>query len=175
MSEQNADEGGMNSTNDTTNPPFATRTPLHIGAVGITVRDLDQALGFYHNVVGLSVLERAEHAARLGVGDVVLVELTHRSEVQSDDPHTPGLYHVAFVMPTRADLARWALHMSAPTCQSARMITGSASILSQHRKATASIYADRPAEPGAGARGCPDASNRSTSDLPARRDAAADG
>jgi len=103
-------ESEMNSTNET--PPFATRTPLHIGAVGITVRDLDQALGFYRNVVGLSVLERGEHAAQLGIGDIVLIELMHRPEVQSDDPRTPGLYHVAFVMPTRADLARWMLHRS---------------------------------------------------------------
>ena len=137
----------MNSTDET--PPFATRTPLHIGAVGITVRDLDQALGFYHNVVGLSVLERGEHAAQLGVGDVVLVELMHRPEVQSDDPRTPGLYHVAFVMPTRADLARWMLHLSTADLT----IVGAndhgvceAFYLNDPEGNGVEIYADRPAE-----------------------------
>jgi|SRR5882672_1219458 catechol 2,3-dioxygenase len=139
----------MSSTNDSTNLPFATRTPLHIGAVGITVRDLDQALGFYHNVVGLSVLERAEHAARLGVGDVVLVELTHQPEVQSDDPHTPGLYHVAFVMPTRADLARWMLHMSGadvPIIGANDHGVCEAFYLNDPEGNGVEIYADRPAE-----------------------------
>jgi len=137
----------MNSTNQTR--PFATRTPLHIGAVGITVRDLDQALGFYHSVVGLSVLERGEEVALLGVGDVVLVELTHRPEVQSDDPRTPGLYHVAFVMPTRANLARWMLHISSADL----MIIGAndhgvceAFYLNDPEGNGVEIYADRPAE-----------------------------
>ena len=137
----------MNSASET--PPFATRTPLHIGAVGITVRDLDQALDFYHNIVGLSVLERGENAAQLGVGDVILLELMHRPESQSDDPRTAGLYHVAFVMPTRADLARWMLHLSSadlPIVGANDHGVCEAFYLNDPEGNGVEIYADRPAE-----------------------------
>jgi catechol 2,3-dioxygenase len=94
------------------NPTFATRTPLHIGAVGLAVRDLDQAVAFYRDMLGLAVLERVDGEVRLGVADIVLIELAHRPGLRPDDTHTAGLYHLAFVMPTRSDLARWLLTLA---------------------------------------------------------------
>jgi len=43
---------------------------------------------------------------------VTLIEIEHRPDAKPDDPATAGLYHTAFLMPTRADHARWILHIA---------------------------------------------------------------
>ena len=48
----------MDAPNPSATPTFASRTPLHIGAVGLKVRDLDRLTAFYRDVLGLSVLDR---------------------------------------------------------------------------------------------------------------------
>ena len=58
----------MDATNPSAVPTFASRTPLHIGAVGLTVRDLDGVAAFYRDVLGLTMIERAGGVARLGAG-----------------------------------------------------------------------------------------------------------
>jgi catechol 2,3-dioxygenase len=102
----------MDAPNPSVSPTFATSTPLHVGAIGLNVRDLDRVLAWYREVIGLAVLERRNGVARLGAGGLPLVELRQRDDLDSDDPHSAGLYHTAFLMPTRADLARWVLHIA---------------------------------------------------------------
>ena len=48
----------------------------------------------------------------LGVGDVTLIEIEHRPDAKPDDPAQAGLYHTAFLMPTRQDHARWIMHIA---------------------------------------------------------------
>jgi catechol 2,3-dioxygenase len=93
-------------------PTFANRTPLRIGAVGLIARDLDLLTGYYRELLGLSLLERGDRIARLGTGGVTLLEIEHRPDAKPDDPATAGLYHTAFLMPTRQDHARWILHVA---------------------------------------------------------------
>jgi catechol 2,3-dioxygenase len=57
------------------------------------------------------VQERSDRKARLGTGGVTLIEIEHRPDAKPDDPATAGLYHTAFLMPTRADHARWIHHI----------------------------------------------------------------
>jgi catechol 2,3-dioxygenase len=102
----------MDAPNPSAQPTFASRTPLHIGAVGLIARDLDRLTGFYRDLLGLSVLERTNRVARLGAGDRMLLEIEHRPDAKPDDPAAAGLYHTAFLMPTRADHARWILHVA---------------------------------------------------------------
>lgn len=102
----------MDAPNPSATPTFASRTPLHIGAIGLIARDLDRLTDFYHDLLGLSVQERDPRKARLGVGDVTLIEIEHRPDAKPDDPATAGLYHTAFLMPTRADHARWIHHIA---------------------------------------------------------------
>lgn len=102
----------MDAANPSATPTFASRTPLHIGAVGLIARDLDRLADYYQNLLGLSMLERTSKLARLGVNGVTLIEIEHRPDVKPDDERTAGLYHTAFLMPTRQDHARWILHIA---------------------------------------------------------------
>jgi catechol 2,3-dioxygenase len=102
----------MDAPNPSATPTFANRTPLHIGAIGLLARDLDRLADFYQKLLGLTVFERTDRVARLGVGDVTLIEIEHRPNAKPDDPSQAGLYHTAFLMPTRADHARWILHIA---------------------------------------------------------------
>jgi catechol 2,3-dioxygenase len=100
----------MDATNPSASPTFASRTPLRIGTVGLTVRDLGRLTTYYRDMLGLTVLERTKDTARLGTAGVALLELTEKPDALPDDTREAGLYHTAFLMPTRADHARWIMH-----------------------------------------------------------------
>src|SRR5215470_16012250 len=102
----------MDAPNPSATPTFANRTPLHVGAYALKVRDLDRVTAFYRDVLGLAVLDQTKDGAVLGAGGVPFVHLEHRPNAKPDDTREAGLYHTAFLMPTRADLARWVLHVA---------------------------------------------------------------
>jgi catechol 2,3-dioxygenase len=56
------------------------------------------------------VLSREENATHLGAGGVRLLTLQSRAEALPEAPGSAGLFHTAFLMPTRKDLARWLVH-----------------------------------------------------------------
>jgi len=102
----------MDAPNPSAIPTFASRTPLHIGAVALKVRDLDKLTAYYRDAIGLAVLDRNQDRATLGAGGVPLLVLERDGRAKPDDPRTAGLYHTAFLVPTRADLARWLLDVA---------------------------------------------------------------
>ncbi len=139
----------MDAPNPSATPTFASRTPLHIGAVGLKVRDLDRLTGFYRDVLGLSVLDRSTDGAALGAGGVPLVHIEHRPDAKPDDTRTAGLYHTAFLMPTRADLARWLLHVArgkVPLTGASDHAVSEAFYLDDPEGNGIEVYYDRPAE-----------------------------
>lgn len=101
----------MDAPTPSATPTFASRTPLHVGAIGLIARDLDRLTNFYRDLLGLTVLERSSKLAKLGAGGVTLIEIEHRPDALPDDPREAGLYHTAFLMPTRQDHARWIVHL----------------------------------------------------------------
>ena len=100
----------MDAQNPSSTVTYANRTPLRIGAVGLKARDLSRLTDFYSQAIGLNVLDRDTKTARLGAGGVTLLELEAAPGAAPDDPRTAGLYHTAFLQPTRGDLARWLVH-----------------------------------------------------------------
>jgi len=100
----------MDAHNPSASVTFANRTPLRIGAVGLKARDLSRLADFYRDAIGLHVINRDTKTARLGAGGVTLLELEAAPAATPDDPRTAGLYHTAFLQPTRQDLARWLVH-----------------------------------------------------------------
>ncbi len=82
--------------------------PVHpetrVGAVHLAVRGLDSALDFYRRCLGFAALGEDGRSVLLGAGDSTLLVLV-------EDPRapvvhgSPGLYHVAVLLPSRPHLA----------------------------------------------------------------------
>jgi catechol 2,3-dioxygenase len=79
---------------------------LRIGSVALAVSDLSRSADFYERVLGLPLISREEHSARLGTDPrrpaLVLEEIEQPTLLQ---PRSTGLYHVAWLHPSRAALA----------------------------------------------------------------------
>jgi catechol 2,3-dioxygenase len=139
----------MDAPNPSAVPTFASRTPLHIGAIGLKVRDMDRLTGFYRDALGLAVIDRDKDSAALGTGGVPLVHLEHQPGAKPDDPREAGLYHTAFLMPSRADLARWILHVArrkVPLTGASDHAVSEAFYLDDPEGNGVEVYCDRPAE-----------------------------
>jgi len=139
----------MDAPNPSAIPTFANRTPLHIGAVGLVVRDLAKVAGYYRHLLGLSELARDGDTVRLGAGGVPFLELTERHDAKPDDAREAGLYHTAFLMPTRADLARFVRHIArtrVPVSGASDHGVSEAIYLDDPEGNGVEVYADRPPE-----------------------------
>ena len=99
----------------------AIHPAVRIGHVHLKVADLDRAIAFYRDVLGFEVTQRYGHqAAFLSAGGYHhhLGLNTWESQGGSPPPegHT-GLYHLAILYPTRAELAdafRWVNKANVP-------------------------------------------------------------
>jgi len=140
---------GMDAPNPSALPTFASRTPVHIGAITLKVRDLEALVAFYRDALGLSVVRTGEDGAALGAGGVPFVRLEHQPDAKPDNAREAGLYHTAFLMPTRADLARWLHHVArnkvALTGASDHAVS-EAFYLDDPEGNGIEVYCDRPAE-----------------------------
>jgi catechol 2,3-dioxygenase len=84
-----------------------------LGAVHLTVADLERSIAYYREAIGLDVVEQASGRAALGAdGSSVLLVLTEEPGARPSRGHT-GLYHLALLVPERPDLARWLAHAAA--------------------------------------------------------------
>ena len=82
-------------------------TPLRIGVVKLRVRNLERISDYYRQTLGLKILECDSGLVRLGVGSAPLLELRGDPALRPRNPRGAGLFHTAFLMPTRGDLASW--------------------------------------------------------------------
>jgi catechol 2,3-dioxygenase len=84
-----------------------------LGAVHLTVADVERSLAYYREAIGLHVVEQATGRATLGAdGSRALLVLTEEPGARPSRGHT-GLYHFALLVPERPDLARWLAHAAA--------------------------------------------------------------
>jgi catechol 2,3-dioxygenase len=97
--------------------PGMSTEPIHpavrVGHVHLKVADLDRAIGFYRDALGLGVTgdgrEAGIPAAFLAAGDYHHHVGLNTFESEGGSPPPPGhagLYHVAFVYPDRTELGR---------------------------------------------------------------------
>lgn len=140
-------------------PPAAARTttpgvtsagaPVRIGTVALTVRDLDIMTRFYQQVIGLTPMETGAGLVRLGVGTTVLLELRHDPAAALASRRAAGLFHTAFLLPTRADLAQWLLHaaeLGVPLHGASDHLVSEAIYLADPEGNGIEVYCDRPSE-----------------------------
>jgi catechol 2,3-dioxygenase len=76
-----------------------------IGAVRLRVADRDRVQRYYEDVIGLHELERDGVVVRLGA-DTPLVDLVADPDAPPRPARSTGLFHLAVLVPARADLAR---------------------------------------------------------------------
>ena len=123
---------------------------LRIRSVELAVSDLPRSVDFYERVLGLPLIARDEHRAELG-WDPARPALA-LADIAAPTPLPPGatgLYHVAWLHPSRAALAETVLRVAS----SAWLIEGAsdhgvseALYLSDPDGLGIEIYADRPRE-----------------------------
>jgi catechol 2,3-dioxygenase len=76
----------------------------------LRVRNLDLVTDYYRDAIGLTVMARSMMVTLLGSGGVPLLVLQRWERAAPEPRNAAGLYHTAFLMPTRTDLARWLVH-----------------------------------------------------------------
>jgi catechol 2,3-dioxygenase len=117
--------------------------------VALTVRDLDAVSRFYRQAIGLSLIETGADRARLGVGTTTLLELRHDPAAPFASRQAAGLFHTAFLLPTRTDLAQWFRHiaeMRVPLQGASDHLVSEAIYLADPEGNGIEIYWDRPSE-----------------------------
>lgn len=121
--------------------------PMRIATVRLKVRDLPAISAFYQQVLGLCVLEAGDRSITLGSGEKPLLHLTRDPSLAERDPRQAGLFHTAFLMPTRADLARWLAFIGkarVPLQGASDHIVSEAIYLADPEGNGIEVYADRP-------------------------------
>src|SRR5689334_14008830 len=85
---------------------------LRLGAVDLTVADVDRAVDWYGRALGLRVHHQDVGVAELGDGEETVLVL-HEDPEAAPPGRTTGLYHYALLYPSREELARAALRLAA--------------------------------------------------------------
>src|SRR3954464_2937586 len=99
------------STTQTRTAPALPAT-LRLGAVHLTVADVDRAVAWYQQALGLRVHSHEPTTAELGDGVETVVVLHEDAQALPAGRHA-GLYHYALLYPSREELARAAVRLSA--------------------------------------------------------------
>lgn len=86
---------------------FALTRPIHVSGAHLVVSDLDRVSQFYRDVIGLKTLESHASGAILGVGETPLLTLSTRGDAKVAPRNAAGLFHNAFLVPSRTALAHW--------------------------------------------------------------------
>jgi catechol 2,3-dioxygenase len=94
-------------------------------------------------------LSRGDGAIVLGAGDRPLLTIEADPTAKPDDPRSAGLFHTAFLLPSRADLGRWIKHAAdrqVPIDGASDHLVSEALYLTDPEGNGIEIYADRPSE-----------------------------
>ena len=123
---------------------------LSIGSVALAVSDLPRSVDFYERVLGLPVIFSQESRAGLGgSAERPLLELTGLAQSIPAPPARTGLFHVAWLHPSRATLADTVRRIAQghwPIDGAADHGVSEALYLSDPDGLGIEIYADRPRE-----------------------------
>jgi catechol 2,3-dioxygenase len=77
-----------------------------IGTVDLYVKDIQRVTAFYHELVGLDILNKTDSSVSLGNNNQLLLRLHKKNNLPTDNPTQAGLYHVAYVFSFQSSLAK---------------------------------------------------------------------
>jgi catechol 2,3-dioxygenase len=140
----------MDSQTHTNQHTARLHSATHIGAAALTIADLQRSIEFYTRVIGFTVLTQTEETAVLGTPDgQPLLMLVQQTGARPQPAHSTGLYHIAILMPSRADLALFVLRLATsgyPLSGVADHLVSEALYLSDPDGNGLEVYRDRPRE-----------------------------
>ena len=129
-------------------PAYRLPATTQLGPVSLQVADLARSISFYQGVLGLRVLDCSRETAHLGAADgSSLVEVVAVPGVRPvPRGGRLGLFHVAYLLPTRADLARFVRHLAEIGVRPGMSdhLVSEAVYLSDPDGLGVEVYADRP-------------------------------
>ena len=89
---------------------YEYNSQIYLAEVALNVKDLESQTAFYHQLLGLEILNQSEKEVLLGAGGKPLVRLIKTDDI-SNPKQSYGLYHMALLLPTREDLANVFKHL----------------------------------------------------------------
>jgi len=95
-----------------TKKQFAFTRPGYVGQAHLVVKDLGQVSRFYQDIIGLSVIDKSASGEVLGVNGLPLLTLTTSTGAEKAPATAAGLFHTAFLLPSRNALADWLAHVA---------------------------------------------------------------
>lgn len=120
-----------------------------LGPVTLAVANLSRSVTFYTQLLGLETISTRDGAADLGAGGQTLLHLIEQPGAMPQPRRSTGLYHVAILLPTRADLARLIIHLAQSRFQIAGYadhLVSEAFYLNDPDGNGLELYRDRPRE-----------------------------
>ena len=89
---------------------YQYNSQIYLAEVALNVKDLESQTAFYHQLLGLEILNQSENQVLLGAGGKPLVRLIMTDDI-SNPKRSYGLYHLALLLPSREDLANVFKHL----------------------------------------------------------------
>lgn len=127
---------------------FHTPPAIHVEHVKLNVSDIKQAIEFYTETLGFSLLDNNNQSATLTAnGETSLLSL-HQPDHPEPKGRTSGLFHFAILLPKRSDLAAITLQLANKNIRfgSADHSVSEALYLNDPDGNGIEIYIDRPAD-----------------------------
>ena len=84
---------------------------MKIDNVILKVKDIDKMTAFYEKVLGMKVRKRNSERTELGTDKDTLLILKTNEKLNYRKPETANLYHIAYLLPKRTDLAVFLRHI----------------------------------------------------------------
>lgn len=128
--------------------PISLPASTRMGAVHLAVSDLERSVRYYAETLGFRALDVSGDRAVLG-SDRPLLVLTEEKGARARPRGVAGLYHVAYLLPAREDLARFVARLVAeriPTQGASDHLVSEAIYLGDPDGHGIEVYADRPRE-----------------------------
>lgn len=130
-----------------TTTPSTAAAPVEIGSVTLTVQDLPGMTAFYQRLLGLEPLAADGESVTLVAVGRALLHLRGDRAARRASTQEPGLFHTAFLMPSRVALAEWLIHAAndrAPLQGASDHLVSEAIYLADPEGNGIEVYADRP-------------------------------
>jgi catechol 2,3-dioxygenase len=131
-------------------PSAAIDPGTRVGALALSVANLDRSLAYYTGAIGLELVRREGGDAILAAGGTPLLLLREQpSALPWMTDAMTGLYHFAILVPRRVDLGRWLRHyltLPFPPPGQGDHVVSEALYLRDPDGHGIEIYADRPRE-----------------------------